>query len=121
MFIEILSFIFLCGGFFFLLVALLGMLRLPDVLTRMHAMSKCDTLGAGLILLGLFLLQPELTEKVKIVLVIFLIAVINPVVTHLIARIVYSRRQRYNLKINWTVDDSFHTSNNNGSEGHDGY
>ena len=40
-----------CWRLFFLAVAVIGLLRLPDLYNRIHAMGKCDTLGAGLILL----------------------------------------------------------------------
>lgn len=83
----------LLGGLFFLAVGAIGLIRLPDVFTRMHATGKCDTLGTGMVLAALFFLVPGLTDKVKIVLVGLLIATINPVMTHLIALVAYNRRQ----------------------------
>ncbi len=80
------------GGFFFLLVVAIGLLRLPDVFTRMHALGKCDTLGTGMVLFALFFLSPGLTEKMKIILIVFMTAVINPVMTHLIAKVVFKRQ-----------------------------
>lgn len=54
--LEIIQFIFitifLAGGIFFYMVGVLGLVRLPDVFTRMHATTKCDTMGAGLILIA---------------------------------------------------------------------
>jgi hypothetical protein len=43
------------GGGFFCVVGGIGLLRMPDFYTRMHAASVTETLGAGLILLGLML------------------------------------------------------------------
>ncbi|MBM4235336.1 MAG: monovalent cation/H(+) antiporter subunit G [Firmicutes bacterium] len=82
---------FIFSGFFFLLVGVVGLLRLPDVYTRMHAMGKCDTLGTGMVLIGLMLLFADITNVTKLLLIAAMIATINPVVTHLIAKTAYNR------------------------------
>lgn len=82
---------FLFGGFFFLLVGVIGLLRLPDVYTRMHAMGKCDTLGAGLIVIALMILIGDITNITKLILIGVMIATINPIITHLIAKTAYNR------------------------------
>jgi multicomponent Na+:H+ antiporter subunit G len=82
---------FLFGGFFFLLVGVVGLLRLPDVYTRMHAMGKCDTLGTGMILIAMILLIADITNATKLLLIAAMIITINPVVTHLIAKTAYNR------------------------------
>lgn len=51
--LDLLSWLALLGGLFFLAVGGIGLLRLPDFYTRLHAAGITDTLGAGLILLGL--------------------------------------------------------------------
>lgn len=94
----------LVGGFFFLMVGAIGMLRLPDVYTRMHAMGKCDTLGTGMILFATLFLVPDFTSGVKVILIGILIATINPVMTHLAAK------TAYDLKANtapntWVLDN----------------
>jgi len=53
--LDILSWIFLVSGSFFCLTGGVGLLRFPDFFTRIHAASLTDTLGAGLILVGLML------------------------------------------------------------------
>jgi len=45
--------IFVAGGLFFLLAGTLGLLRFPDALSRLHALTKADGLGLGLIVIGL--------------------------------------------------------------------
>ncbi len=82
---------FLIGGFFFLIVGVLGLLRLPDVYTRMHALGKCDTLGTGMVLVGLMFLIHDVTNITKLVLIMVMIVTINPVITHLIAKTAYNR------------------------------
>ncbi|MFY9115351.1 MAG: monovalent cation/H(+) antiporter subunit G [Dethiobacteria bacterium] len=89
--VEVLGMICFAGGAFFLLAGVIGFLRLPDVYTRMHAVGKCDTLGSGLIILGLILIADNYLVIMKLVVVLLLIAVINPVVTHLIAKVSYER------------------------------
>ncbi len=107
MVLDLIVVILMVGGFFFLIVGLVGILRLPDVFTRMHAMSKCDTLGAGMILFALILLLPEFTDIIRTLLIIFLIFTINPVITHLIARVEYNREEkiRHLLQKDWVVDN----------------
>ena len=58
--LDVLSFILIGIGSFSLIIGALGVLRLPDVYTRMHAASITDTLGAGTIILGL-IIQAGLT------------------------------------------------------------
>jgi multicomponent Na+:H+ antiporter subunit G len=82
---------FLFSGFFFLLVGVVGLLRLPDVYTRMHAMGKCDTLGTGMILIAITLLVADITNVTKLLMIGAMIVTINPVVTHLIAKTAYNR------------------------------
>jgi len=87
---EILAIIFMSGGFFFLAVSAIGLIRMPDVYNRMHALGKCDTLGNWLIILGLILVIGDLTSIAKMVLIIVLVATINPVMTHLLAKTSYN-------------------------------
>lgn len=83
-----LSLIFLIGGLFFLFVGTVGLLRLPDVFNRLHATTKCDTLGAGLILLSLAL-QSNIAVGVRLILLALFILITNPTAAHVIARAAY--------------------------------
>lgn len=91
MILHYIAIVFLFGGFFFLMVGVIGLLRLPDIYTRMHAMGKCDTLGAGLVLVALMLLIWDVTNITKLILIGVMIATINPIITHLIAKTAYNR------------------------------
>jgi multicomponent Na+:H+ antiporter subunit G len=76
----------LATGVFFLLVAAIGFIRLPDVFCRLHVTGVIDTLGAPLILLGAAIhLGPQLAAA-KLVIGIVFIAVTSPLVGHLLAR-----------------------------------
>ena len=80
---------FLLGGLFFLTVGTIGLLRLPDIYARMHATGKCDTLGAGLMLIALMILAPSWAVFAKYLPLLCLIVVINPTTTHIIANVAY--------------------------------
>ena len=83
---DTLSWVFLVAGGLFCIVGAVGLLRMPDFYTRMHAASVIETLGAGLILLGL-LLQAGLTlVAVKLLMVGLLIFFASPTATHALAR-----------------------------------
>lgn len=88
---EIIAIILMSGGFFFLTVGVVGLIRLPDVYNRLHALGKCDTMGIGLIILGLVLIVPGTTNVVKLLLMGALTIVINPVITHMITKTAYVR------------------------------
>ena len=51
--LGVLSWLAILAGLFFMLVGTLGVLRLPDMYTRLHAAGMTDTLGAGFLLLGM--------------------------------------------------------------------
>lgn len=53
--LDVLSWVAIAGGLFFILVGTVGILRMPDVYTRLHAAGMTDTMGAGLLLLGMAL------------------------------------------------------------------
>ena len=74
------------GAFISFALGTLGLYKLPDPYTRMHGMGFGDTLGVGFVGLGLLLLSPNWILRVKIMVCIFLFWVINPTMTHLIAK-----------------------------------
>lgn len=82
--------IFLLAGLFFLLVGAIGVLRLPDFYTRLHAMGKCDTLGMLLCLLGLMFYEGATLTTLKLLLIWIFIALANPTATHALSRAAYS-------------------------------
>ena len=78
--------ILLIGGALFTLVAAIGVLRLPDVYTRMHAASVTDTLGVGLLILGMALQAGFGLATLKLVFLLALFIFTAPVVTHALAQ-----------------------------------
>jgi multicomponent Na+:H+ antiporter subunit G len=88
---EILAVFLLFGGLFFLSVGVIGLIRLPDIYNRLHALGKCDTLGTGMVVTAMILLIPGMTNVIKLVLMLVLTFTINPVMTHLITKTAYVR------------------------------
>ncbi|AHF80753.1 monovalent cation/H(+) antiporter subunit G [Thermococcus paralvinellae] len=79
----------------------LGIIRFPDVYTRLHAATKCDTGGAMTILLALALYtDASIFIKLKLLVLAFLIALINPMISHAIAKGAY----KYGIKPEVVVD-----------------
>jgi len=84
--INILSWACLGGGSFFYIVGSIGLLRMPDVFTRMHATSVSDTFGAFLMLSGMILQAGISLVTLKLAIIIAIIFVTGPVATHALAR-----------------------------------
>lgn len=82
----ILANVLLILGLFFILAGVLGVLRLPDFYTRLHAMGKCDTLGVTFVLLALAIYAGVSLVTVKVLLLLVFIALANPVATHALGR-----------------------------------
>ena len=78
----------LCG-LFFMLVAAIGMIRLPDVFTRAHAVGLTDTLGAFFLLGGLALYEGLSAHTLRILIVLSLLYLLNPVIAHATIRAAY--------------------------------
>ena len=73
-------------GSLFMVIGAVGLIRLPDVFTRMHGSSVSDTLGGGLILIGLIVLAGFSLVAVKLAFLILFFGLMSPVATHAIAR-----------------------------------
>ena len=69
-------------GMFFLIVAAVGILRLPDVFARSHALGLTDSLGASLVLIGLAVHQGFTFTAGRTLVVLFLLFLMNPVISH---------------------------------------
>ena len=83
--VDLLSWACLVGGGFFCVVGALGLLRMPDFYTRMHAASVIETLGAGFILLGCMLQAGASLVTVKLLFMGLLIFFASPTATHALA------------------------------------
>lgn len=73
-------------GGVFMVVGALGLIRMPDVFTRLHAASVIDTAGAGLILLGLIVIAGFSPVSIKLVILVLMFGLLGPVASHAVAR-----------------------------------
>jgi multicomponent Na+:H+ antiporter subunit G len=73
-------------GSLFMVVGALGVVRMPDVFTRLHAASVSDTFGVGLILIGLILVGGLTLVSVKLAFLLAFLFITGPVATHAVAR-----------------------------------
>ncbi len=82
--IEIIASIIILIGSLFLLLASIGLIRMPDIYNRMQAGTKATTLGSILIFIGFILYQPD--NWTKYILLILFIFLTNPLASHALAR-----------------------------------
>jgi len=92
--LEVIVILVLALGVFFLFVGAIGLLRFPDFYTRLHATGKCDTLGVGLVILGLliyhlFYYSDTLLVCVKLLFLILFILISNPTATYALMKAAY--------------------------------
>ena len=73
-------------GIFFLFVTAVGLLRLPGFFARIHAVSKSETMGITLILIGLMVHEGLSLVSLKMGLIVLFVAIANPVGAHLLTR-----------------------------------
>ncbi|MCP9339853.1 cation:proton antiporter [Stutzerimonas xanthomarina] len=81
-----LSWLLLIGGLLFFVAGSIGLLRFPDTVSRLHALTKADTLGLGLVIAGLSLRADSLWEVGQMVLVWLLLLASSATACQLLAR-----------------------------------
>ena len=85
-FLDGLSWLFLIGGSIFVIIGAFGMLRLPDFYSRLHPAGLTDTMGAGLILIGLLLQSEAFIVGIKLVIIAIFLLFTSPTSGHATAR-----------------------------------
>jgi multicomponent Na+:H+ antiporter subunit G len=89
--IDAVSVLLILLGLGFYLAGSIGLLRLPDLYTRLHALTKADNLGLGLLAAGLALHSQDLFTTAKLLLIWLAVLAASAASAHLIAR--HARRQ----------------------------
>ena len=84
--VDIVTIIAVSAGAFFFLAGTVGLLRFPDTLTRLHALTKADNLGLGLVVLGLLPRAGSFGDGLKLVSVWLLALLSGATISQLIAR-----------------------------------
>lgn len=83
---TVIAWAFIGAGGFFIIVSAIGINRMPDVFTRLHAASVGDTFGAGLMLVGMMVVAGFSLVTAKLLLLLLFLWFMGPVATHAIAR-----------------------------------
>ena len=83
---EILGLVCIVLAIPFFLSGTIGLLRFPDIYTRLHALTKADNVGLGLLILGLTLEAADSVTVLKLVLIWLLVLVASSTSCHLVAR-----------------------------------
>ena len=76
----------ICAGLVFFAAGSIGLLRLPDLHSRLHALTKADNLGLGLIAAGIALVSASVITAIKLLLIWLLVMTASAASAHLIAR-----------------------------------
>ncbi|NLL47725.1 MAG: monovalent cation/H(+) antiporter subunit G [Firmicutes bacterium] len=87
--------LFFIGVLFFALTSF-GLMRMPDAYCRIHAVSLGDTLGLLCITLGLLFLMDGIANLVKLVMVLIIMWIVNPTISHYVSKVAL-------LRGNWIV------------------
>ena len=82
---ELTGAFFIVIGLLFFISGTIGLIRLPDIYTRLHALTKADNVGLGFIVLGLAIHATNWLEVVKLLLIWFLVLLASATSSHLIA------------------------------------
>ena len=85
-FVDVVSWTLFAAGGAFCVIGAIGLIRMPDFYTRAHAASVIETLGAGLVLLGLLLQAGWTLPAVKLLMLGLLMFFANPTATHALTR-----------------------------------
>lgn len=91
--LEVIVGLLLLGGGGFVLIAAIGIVRLPDLLTRMHASTKAGTLGSLLVLAGLAVFVGSAPVVSKVIATALFLLLTAPIAAHMIGR-AYARTER---------------------------
>lgn len=84
--VDIVSILFIGTGLIFYFAGSLGLLRLPDLFSRLHALTKADNLGLGFLVVGLALQMNTLLDIVKLLLIWILVLAASATSAQLIAQ-----------------------------------
>ncbi|SFV67726.1 Na(+) H(+) antiporter subunit G [hydrothermal vent metagenome] len=92
--LDTIGFFIIFLGILLLIISAIGLLRMPDTITRMHAGTKASTLGSLLVILGTMFLEPSLWFKLAFLAIFILIT--NPLSSSILARSTYLKHGFFN-------------------------
>ncbi|MFP4155814.1 MAG: cation:proton antiporter [Halothiobacillaceae bacterium] len=83
---EAVALVLISAGVLFFVAGTVGLLRFPDTLSRLHALTKADNLGLGLVVIGLMFLAPSVAEVLRLLLIWLLVLVAGATASHVIGQ-----------------------------------
>ena len=83
--IQVSSALFLLVGSFLCISGGVGILRFPDLFTRMHAVGVTETLATTMILIGLIIHNPDFMVDIKLIIILLMSFFISPTASHALA------------------------------------
>jgi multicomponent Na+:H+ antiporter subunit G len=89
--VDAITILLVAGGAFFFLAGTVGLLRFPDVFTRLHALAKADNLGLGLVVFALMLQADAWSVRFKLLLIWLLVLGATATTCQIIARAALER------------------------------
>jgi len=108
--LELLSWLLILSGSVFVVIGGVGLLRLPDFYTRIHAAGITDTLGSWLVLVGLMMVEGLTLNTAKLAMLLFFLLATSPLSSHALAKAAFQRGldplQGRDLVDRHEVDDS---------------
>ncbi len=112
LFREYAAFALMAGGAFFSLASVIGIIRFPDIYTRIHSGTKALTGGATLVLIGAALYTPSWQIAAKLFLIAAFLMATNPIASHAISRACY----RHGMKPGIAYIDEYGNSGGKGDK-----
>jgi multicomponent Na+:H+ antiporter subunit G len=88
---DVLGWVCIVSGSVFIIIGGLGLLRLPDFYTRIHAAGITDTVGSWLIVIGLMTQAGPTLVTARLVILLFFLVVTSPLASHALAKAAYLR------------------------------
>lgn len=86
---EVIAAIFMLGGLVFFIGSAIGMLRLPDFYSRIHASGNSETLGCTLSFIGLIIYEGPTLTAVKMAFAFLIVFMANPIGSHILSKAAY--------------------------------
>jgi len=83
--LQLFGLLLVAAGAFFFVAGTVGLVRFPDTLSRLHALTKADNLGLGLVVLGLMPFAPDVTSGLKAVVIWVLVLLSGATTAQMIA------------------------------------
>jgi len=83
---ELIAIALITVGLMFFIAGSIGLLRLPDLYSRLHALTKADNVGLGMMILGIIIISGDLLTSLKLILVWLLVLASSAASAHLIAQ-----------------------------------